>query len=171
MEGGGGGIHRDVRLQILIWFQTFLLFTKCHFQTFNALKSTSFQAFQIISEDFRLFLTGPLTALNPPQSPFDVTLHDNDSFIKVYQILPRITFWFLIFARVQSQETMATAIEEARIETIFRYYTNNNFRDYVSNLMQNHPFYVLIFSILKSSRNCSKGYEWGQDRDYIQTLQ
>ena len=41
---------RDVRVQILIWFQTFLLFTKPHFQTFNSLKSTSFQAFQIISD-------------------------------------------------------------------------------------------------------------------------
>ena len=29
---------RDVRVQIVIWFQTFLLFTKPHFQTFNALK-------------------------------------------------------------------------------------------------------------------------------------
>ena len=38
---------RDVRVQILIWFQTFLLFTKPHFQTLNALESTSFQAFQI----------------------------------------------------------------------------------------------------------------------------
>ena len=43
--------NRDVRVQILIWFQT-LLFTKPHFQTFNALKSTSFQ---IISDFFRLF--------------------------------------------------------------------------------------------------------------------
>ena len=48
--------YRDVRVQILIWFQTFLLFTKPHFQTFNALKSTYmyFQAFQIISDFFRL---------------------------------------------------------------------------------------------------------------------
>ena len=41
-------------------FQTFLLFTKPHFQTFNALKSTSFQAFQIISD---FFLTDALTPL------------------------------------------------------------------------------------------------------------
>ena len=41
---------RDVRVQILIWFRTILLSTKPIFQTFNALKSTSFQAF------FRPFL-------------------------------------------------------------------------------------------------------------------
>ena len=29
---------RDVRVQILIWFKTFLLFTKPHFQTFNAVR-------------------------------------------------------------------------------------------------------------------------------------
>ena len=29
-------IIKDVRVQILIWFQTFLLFTKPHFHTFNA---------------------------------------------------------------------------------------------------------------------------------------
>ena len=52
-----GDICRDVRVLILIWFQTFLLFTKPHFQTFNALKSTSFQAFQIIAD----FLTDALT--------------------------------------------------------------------------------------------------------------
>ena len=56
-------ICRDVRVQILIWFQTFLLFTKSKFQTFNALKSTSFlQAFQINS-DLRLFLTDALTPM------------------------------------------------------------------------------------------------------------
>ena len=38
----------------------FLLFTKPHFQTFNALKSTSFQAFQ---NDFRLFLTDALSLI------------------------------------------------------------------------------------------------------------
>ena len=32
-----------MRVHILIWFQNCLLFTKPHFQTFNALKSTSFQ--------------------------------------------------------------------------------------------------------------------------------
>ena len=45
----------------------FLLFTKSHFQTFNALKSTSFRTFQIISNFFRLFLTDaliPLAVLN-----------------------------------------------------------------------------------------------------------
>ena len=55
-------LYRDVRVQILIWFQTFLLFTKLHFQTSNALKSTS-QAFQIISYFFRLFLTVAFTPL------------------------------------------------------------------------------------------------------------
>ena len=44
--------YRDVKVQILIWFQTFLLFTKPHYQTFNALKSTSFQAFQTFSDFF-----------------------------------------------------------------------------------------------------------------------
>ena len=48
---------RDGRVQILIWFPTFLLFTKAHFQTLNALKSTSFQAFQIISDIFSDALT------------------------------------------------------------------------------------------------------------------
>ena len=43
---------RDATVQILILVQTLLLFTKPHFQTFNALKSTSFQAFQIISDAF-----------------------------------------------------------------------------------------------------------------------
>ena len=38
------------RFRFVIWFQTFLLFTKPHFQTFNALKSTSFQAFQTFSD-------------------------------------------------------------------------------------------------------------------------
>ena len=33
----------------------FLLFTKPHFQTLNALNSTSFQAFQIISDFFFTF--------------------------------------------------------------------------------------------------------------------
>ena len=56
-------LFRDVRVQISIWFQTFLLFTKPHFQTFSALKGTSFQAFQIISDFFRLFLTDALTPL------------------------------------------------------------------------------------------------------------
>ena len=42
--------HMDVRVQILIWFQTFLLFKKPNFQTFIALKITSLQAFQIISD-------------------------------------------------------------------------------------------------------------------------
>ena len=37
--------------------------TKPHFQSFNALKSTSFQAFQIISDFFRLFLKDTLTPL------------------------------------------------------------------------------------------------------------
>ena len=41
----------------------FLLFTKPHLETFNALKSTSFQAFQISSDFFRLFLTDALTPL------------------------------------------------------------------------------------------------------------
>ena len=40
-----------------------MLFTKPHFQTFNALKSTSFQAFQIISVFFRL-LTDALTPVS-----------------------------------------------------------------------------------------------------------
>ena len=53
-------IFRDVRVQILIWFQTFLLFTiEPHFQTFNALKITSFQAFQIISNFFSQTLAHP----------------------------------------------------------------------------------------------------------------
>ena len=38
----------------------FLIFTKPHFQTFNALKSTSFQSFQIISDFFSLILSHPL---------------------------------------------------------------------------------------------------------------
>ena len=42
----------DWRVKILIWFKTVLLFTKSHFQTFNALKSTSFQAFQTFSDFF-----------------------------------------------------------------------------------------------------------------------
>ena len=41
----------------------FLPFTVPHFQTFNALKSTSFQVFQIIKDFFRLFLTDTLTPL------------------------------------------------------------------------------------------------------------
>ena len=57
-------VIRDVRVQILIWFQTFLLFTKPHFQTFNTvwmhLKSTSFQAFQIISDFLSQMLFTPL---------------------------------------------------------------------------------------------------------------
>ena len=44
-----------MRVQSFLWFQTFLLFTKPHFQTFNALKSTSFQVFQIISHFFQTF--------------------------------------------------------------------------------------------------------------------
>ena len=52
-------LNRDVRVQILIWFQTFLLFTKPHFQTFNALKSTSFQTFQIISDFFSQAISHP----------------------------------------------------------------------------------------------------------------
>ena len=52
------GIVRDVRFQILIWFQTFfLLFTKPHFQTYNALKK------HIFSDYFRLFLTYAVTPL------------------------------------------------------------------------------------------------------------
>ena len=50
---------RDVRVQIFIWFQTFLLFTKPLFQTFNALKSTSIQAFQNISDFFSQTLSHP----------------------------------------------------------------------------------------------------------------
>ena len=60
-------ICRDVRVQILIWFQTFLLFTKPHFQTFNALKSTSFQAFQIITE--------ALTSLHMGKNPLMPSSH------------------------------------------------------------------------------------------------
>ena len=48
-----------MRVQILISFQTFLLFTTPHFQTFDALKSTSFQAFQIISDFFSQMLSHP----------------------------------------------------------------------------------------------------------------
>ena len=60
VPGGEYSVHiRDVRVQILTWFQTFLLFTKPHFQTFNALKSTSFQAFQIISDFFSQMLSHP----------------------------------------------------------------------------------------------------------------
>ena len=58
------GIYRDVRVQILIWFQTFLLFAKPHFQTFDALKSTSSQAFQIISDFFFSDALTPLYTLN-----------------------------------------------------------------------------------------------------------
>ena len=47
-------LHMDVRVQILIWFQTCLLFTKPHFQTSSALKSTSFSG---ISDHFRLVQT------------------------------------------------------------------------------------------------------------------
>ena len=46
----------DVRVQILIWFQTLLL-TKPRFQTVNALKSTTLQAYQIISDFFSDALT------------------------------------------------------------------------------------------------------------------
>ena len=53
-----GQVCRDVRVQILSWFQTFLLFTNPHFQTFNALKSTSFQAYQIIPDFFSQTLPG-----------------------------------------------------------------------------------------------------------------
>ena len=48
--------------QILIWFQTILLITKPHFQTWcslNRLKSTSFQAFQIILDFFSQMLSNP----------------------------------------------------------------------------------------------------------------
>ena len=60
----GLGSNRDVRVRILIWFQTFFLFTKPHFQTFNAVwmhwkAHVSFQAFQIISD----FLTDALAPL------------------------------------------------------------------------------------------------------------
>ena len=41
---------RDVRVQILIWFQTLLPITKPHFQTFNELKSFFFRCLY-----FRLF--------------------------------------------------------------------------------------------------------------------
>ena len=52
-------INRDVRVQISVWFQTLLLFRKPNFQTFNALKSTCFQAFQIISDFFSQMLSHP----------------------------------------------------------------------------------------------------------------
>ena len=52
---------RDMRVQILIWFHTFLRFAKPCCLNSNALKSTSFQAFQIISDFFRLFLTDALS--------------------------------------------------------------------------------------------------------------
>ena len=53
-----------MRVQILIWFQTFLLFKKSHDQTINELlKDISFQAFQIISDFFRHCLTDALTPL------------------------------------------------------------------------------------------------------------
>ena len=44
---------RDVRVQILIWYQTFLLFTKPHFQTFSALLHWKAHLFR----HFRLFQT------------------------------------------------------------------------------------------------------------------
>ena len=47
----------------MLEFRLFLLFTKPHFQTLNALKSTSFQAFQIILYFFRLLLTDAFTPL------------------------------------------------------------------------------------------------------------
>ena len=52
-------VYRDVKDPVLTWFQTFLCFTNPPFQTLNALKSTSFQAFKIV---FRL-LTDALTPL------------------------------------------------------------------------------------------------------------
>ena len=45
-------LTRDVR--VLFFFLSFSLFTKPHFQTFNALQSTSFQLFQITSDFFFL---------------------------------------------------------------------------------------------------------------------
>ena len=54
------GMIRDVRVQILNLISDLFVHQKPHFQTFNALKSTSFQPFQIISD---LFLTDALTPL------------------------------------------------------------------------------------------------------------
>ena len=54
--------NRDVRVQILIWFQTFLLFAKSHFQTFNALKThlcRHFILFQTFSNFFSYTLSHP----------------------------------------------------------------------------------------------------------------
>ena len=42
--------NRDVRVQILIWFQTLLLFTEFHFRTFDVLENTTFQVFQVVSD-------------------------------------------------------------------------------------------------------------------------
>ena len=48
-------VWRDVRVQILIWFQTFLLFTKPHFQTFDnqQFKCNENHIFSGISDYFR----------------------------------------------------------------------------------------------------------------------
>ena len=71
---------RDVRVEILIWFQTYLLFTKPHFQTFNALKSTTFQAFQIISDFFSQTLSHPWYLYTPfPFQPSTLPLHNKGS--------------------------------------------------------------------------------------------
>ena len=52
-------VYRDVKDPVLTWVQTFFMLHKPPFQTLNALKSNSFQAFQIV---LRL-LTDALTPL------------------------------------------------------------------------------------------------------------
>ena len=65
-------ICRDGKVQILIWFQTFLALHNTLFSDFscslNALKSTSFEAFQIISDFFSQMLSHPFIWKSGPKT-------------------------------------------------------------------------------------------------------
>ena len=56
-------IYRDVRVQIVIWFQTFLLWTKPNFRLLMQFECHEKHIISGISDYFRLFLTDALTPL------------------------------------------------------------------------------------------------------------
>ena len=70
--------NRDVRVQILIWFQTFLLFTKPHFQTFNAVwmhwKAHLYRYFRLFQTFFSQMLSHPCGKINSSINVFSQML-------------------------------------------------------------------------------------------------